>query len=102
VASHVCLIAVERAAVQRVHRTAPFGDSVSASAAVNKRARGDRAPATEAGARDVGRAIDELAGLVDEVYVHVDLDALDPEVAPGIVDAPVPGGLSLSDLEDAA
>jgi arginase family enzyme len=50
---------------------------------------------------DVGRVIEELSRQVDEVYVHVDLDALDPEVAPGIVDAPVPGGLSLSDLEDA-
>jgi arginase len=37
---------------------------------------------------------------VDEVYVHVDLDALDPEVAPGIVDAPVPGGLSLEEAEE--
>jgi arginase family enzyme len=35
------------------------------------------------------------------VYVHVDLDVLDPQVAPGVVDAPVPGGLSLEQLEDA-
>ena len=36
-----------------------------------------------------------------DVYLHVDLDGLDPEVAPGIVDNPVPGGLSLQDLEEA-
>jgi arginase len=51
--------------------------------------------------RDVGDAIRELSQLVDEVYVHVDLDALDPEVAPGIVDEPVPGGLSLQQLGEA-
>jgi arginase family enzyme len=37
---------------------------------------------------------------VDEVYLHIDNDALDPAVAPGIVDEPVPGGLSLEQLED--
>ena len=36
-----------------------------------------------------------------DVYLHVNLDGLDPEVAPGIVDNPVPGGLSLQDLEEA-
>jgi arginase len=51
--------------------------------------------------QDVDAAIDDLARHVDEVYVHVDLDALDREVAPGIVDPPVPGGLSLRQLEDA-
>jgi arginase len=44
-------------------------------------------------------ALDALADRVTEVYLHVDLDAFDPEVAPGIVDEPVPGGLSLSDGE---
>jgi arginase len=46
-------------------------------------------------------ALDELAARVHEVYVHVDLDALDPEVAPGIVDDPVPGGLSLEEMDAA-
>ena len=32
-----------------------------------------------------------------EIYLHVDLDALDPRVAPGVVDDPVPGGLTLDD-----
>jgi arginase len=46
---------------------------------------------------DVLGALDALAGLVPSVYLHVDLDALDPSVAPGIVDDAVPGGLSLED-----
>jgi arginase len=49
--------------------------------------------------RDPIRALDALAGRVAEVYLHIDLDAFDPEVAPGIVDDPVPGGLSLRDGE---
>lgn len=49
---------------------------------------------------DVVRSLDELRGEVDEMYVHLDLDGLDPGVAPGVVDAPVPGGLSLGDAED--
>jgi arginase len=49
---------------------------------------------------DVHAALAALAGTVDEVYLHVDLDGLDPSVAPGIVDEPVPGGLSLGQLED--
>jgi arginase len=49
---------------------------------------------------DVQAALDDLAGRVDEVYLHIDLDGLDPEVAPGIVDEPVPGGLSRQDVED--
>jgi arginase len=49
---------------------------------------------------DVLACLDELRTRVDEVYLHVDLDALDPSVASGIVDAPVPGGLSLDDAED--
>lgn len=49
---------------------------------------------------NLSAALDELAGRVGEVYLHVDLDGLDPEVAPGIVDPPIPGGLSLADLEE--
>ncbi|PYV66142.1 MAG: hypothetical protein DMG96_43280, partial [Acidobacteria bacterium] len=33
-------------------------------------------------------------------YLHIDLDALNTEIAPGIVDDPVPGGLSLHQMED--
>lgn len=50
---------------------------------------------------DVLASLDELAKRVQEVYLHVDMDALDPQVAPGIVDHPVPGGLSLQDMEEA-
>jgi len=50
---------------------------------------------------DVEAALDEVAGRVNEVYLHIDNDALDPAVAPGIVDEPVPGGLSLEHLEEA-
>jgi arginase len=49
---------------------------------------------------DIDAALDAVAGRVDEVYLHIDNDALDPAVAPGIVDEPVPGGLSLEQLED--
>jgi arginase len=49
---------------------------------------------------DVGKALDDVASRVDEVYLHIDNDALDPAAAPGIVDEPVPGGLSLEQLED--
>jgi arginase len=50
---------------------------------------------------EVGAALDELAANVKEVYVHIDLDALDPQIAPGIVDFMVPGGMSLEDVEQA-
>jgi arginase len=52
-------------------------------------------------AGDVEPALDALAGHADDVYLHVDLDAFDPQVAPGIVDEPVPGGLSIEDARDA-
>jgi arginase family enzyme len=48
---------------------------------------------------DVAGALDGLAQRVDEVYLHIDLDGFAPEVAPGVVDEPVPGGLSLADAE---
>ena len=38
---------------------------------------------------------------MDEVYLHIDNDAFDPHTAPGVVDDPVPGGLSMSDMEHA-
>ena len=48
---------------------------------------------------DVTAALDRLAGRVEDIYLHIDLDALDPSVASAIVDHPVPGGLSLGQLE---
>jgi arginase len=47
--------------------------------------------------RDVGAALDRLAERVDEIYLHVDFDGFAPEVAPGIVDEPAPGGLTHAD-----
>ena len=48
----------------------------------------------------VAATLNGFAGRVRTVYVHFDLDVLDPSVAPGIVDEPVPGGLTLSDIDD--
>lgn len=49
---------------------------------------------------DVRIALDKLAQRVPEVYLHIDMDSLDPQVAPGVVFDPVPGGLSLEDMEE--
>jgi arginase len=43
---------------------------------------------------NVVAALGALRERVSSVYLHIDLDAFDPSVAPGIVDEPVPGGLS--------
>jgi arginase len=43
---------------------------------------------------DVCSALDDLADGVERVYVHLDLDALDPTIGSGVVDPPVAGGLS--------
>jgi arginase len=48
---------------------------------------------------DLRAPLDELAGRVGEVYLHIDFDGFAPEIAPGIVDEPVPGGLSREDAE---
>jgi arginase len=45
--------------------------------------------------RDVLVTLDDLARRVRDVYLHVDLDAFTPELAPGIADESVPGGLTL-------
>jgi arginase len=49
---------------------------------------------------DVGGALEALGRRARDVYLHVDLDAFDPSVAPGIVDEPVPGGLSPTEMEE--
>jgi arginase len=48
---------------------------------------------------DVRASLDQLAGHVDEIYLHIDFDGFAPAVAPGIADEPVPGGLSLEQAE---
>jgi arginase len=45
--------------------------------------------------QDPDQALDELGRRVHDVYLHVDLDAFAPDVAPGVADTPVPGGLSV-------
>ena len=47
--------------------------------------------------RDLAEALDRLAERVDDIYLHVDFDGFAPDVAPGVVDEPVPGGLTLED-----
>jgi arginase len=49
---------------------------------------------------DVQATLDQLAQRVDEIYLHVDFDAFAPDVAPGVVDEPVSGGLSVEDAEN--
>jgi arginase len=49
----------------------------------------------------VDGCLDRLAERVRDVYLHIDMDALDPEVAPGVVDRPVPGGLTVEQTEQA-
>jgi arginase len=49
--------------------------------------------------REMGSTLDNLAGRVREVYLHVDFDAFAPELAPGIADEPTPGGLSIEQAE---
>ena len=49
---------------------------------------------------DVRGALDKLAQRVPEVYLHIDMDSLDPQFGPGVVFDPVPGGLSLEDMEE--
>jgi arginase len=44
-------------------------------------------------------SLETLATRVGDVYLHIDLDGFAPEVAPGVVDEPAPGGLSIADGE---
>jgi arginase len=49
---------------------------------------------------DVQTALDRLAQRVSEVYLHIDMDSLDPKVAPGVIGTPVPAGMSLEYMEE--
>jgi arginase len=51
---------------------------------------------------DISGTLDDLARRVRSVYLHIDVDAFSPELAPGIADEPVPGGLTLGRLREAA
>jgi arginase family enzyme len=49
---------------------------------------------------EIESALETLGQEVDAVYLHLDLDALDPSVGLDIVDPPVDGGLSGSQLAE--
>jgi arginase len=49
--------------------------------------------------RGILATLDDLAWRVREVYLHVDFDAFAPELAPGVADEPVAGGLALEQAE---
>lgn len=49
--------------------------------------------------RDVDLVLDEVSDFTHEVYLHVDFDAFAPEVAPGVADEPVAGGLTPEQAE---
>jgi arginase len=50
--------------------------------------------------RDVHEALERIASRIDEIYLHIDFDGFAPEVAPGIVDEPAPGGLAREQAEE--
>ena len=49
--------------------------------------------------RDIAAMIEQLSARAEDVYLHVDFDGFAPEVAPGVVDEPVPGGLTQEQAE---
>jgi arginase family enzyme len=49
--------------------------------------------------RDVLVTLDNLARRAPDAYLHLDFDAFAPELAPGIADEPVHGGLTLEHAE---
>ena len=49
---------------------------------------------------DLEAALDAFGREVQDVYLHLDLDALDPTIGRGIVDPPVAGGISSSQLAE--
>jgi arginase len=51
-------------------------------------------------AEDVNAALESLRKEADRVYLHLDLDALDPSIGKGVVDPPVAGGISRPQLNE--
>ena len=49
--------------------------------------------------RDIAATIEQLSARAEDVYLHVDFDGFAPEVAPGVVDEPVAGGLTQEQAE---
>jgi len=50
---------------------------------------------------DIRVGLDTLRQSVAEAYLHLDIDSMDPKFAPGVTFDPVPGGISLAEMEDA-
>lgn len=72
-------------------------DSLEAEALAASQLRIVRADALQHEAADVENILETLAH-VRQIYVHLDIDVLDPAVAPG-VDYPTPGGLDVAQLQ---
>jgi arginase family enzyme len=49
---------------------------------------------------DAYAAVESLREDARHVYLHLDLDALDPSIGKGVVDTPVAGGISSSQLNE--
>jgi arginase len=91
-----------RATIEGV-RPVPAENALLVQARDLEETEADRIAASElrrADADTLEAALDELASRVDAVYVHIDLDVLDPTVARANVLA-VPGGLDAEQLEQA-
>ena len=54
---------------------------------------------TKGAKETLSRPLEDLASRVREVYVHLDIDSLDPEHAPGVA-FPAPGGLTPEEVEE--
>jgi arginase family enzyme len=50
---------------------------------------------------DVRVALDRLRKSVTEVYLHININSMNSKFAPSVMFDPVPGGISLEDMEDA-
>jgi arginase len=70
-----------------------------------ERERLERSAITVVGWRDgepgaeIEAALDGLAERVRDIYLHLDLDGFAPDIAPGVADEPVPGGLTLKQAQ---
>jgi hypothetical protein len=49
---------------------------------------------------DAEAALDMLVQRVLVVYLHIDMDSLDPKMAPRVIRIPVGGGILLEDMEE--
>jgi arginase len=88
-------VAAERVTVVGVRSLSPAAEARRLSASAMRVVRWHDGRPLD----DIDQALDDLRKRARRVYVHLDLDALDPTVGKGVVDPPVPGGLSPQQLE---